>query len=88
MYDIMVEDLSEDNPKHLLTEKQRAALSEAISTLTHEEKLVLEKRYQDYKTYRVIGEEIGVEGGKTRTICSKALRKLYHPDFRTRYRET
>ena len=85
--DIMVEDLVMNNPGRTMMDSQRETLCTAFNSLDLIERAILIKRYQENKIFRVIGEELGLSGGKCQQLCSKALRKLRNPEYVRRYRE-
>ena len=60
----------------------KGSLAYVLSTLTEREQIILYKRYQEGKTYLVIGDEFGVTRERIRQVEAKAVRKLKHPSRR------
>ena len=58
---------------------------ECVDKLIERERLVLDMRYKDNFTLDKIGEEFRVTRERIRQIIGKALRKLGHPSFRSKY---
>ena len=56
-----------------------AALSAALSTLRERERYLIEQRYFHGRTYRDLGEEIGVSVERVRQIIKKGLEKMRSP---------
>lgn len=56
-----------------------AGLEHALLTLSDREQKVLEKRFQDFKTFEEVGKDFNVTRERIRQIEAKALRKLRHP---------
>lgn len=54
-------------------------LNQALSTLTANERLVLERRYLQGKTLGEIGKELTLTIERIRQISNKAIKKLRHP---------
>ena len=54
-------------------------LNEALDTLCSREKIVLEMRFYEDKTYDEIGKRFNVTRERIRQIEAKALRKMRHP---------
>lgn len=62
-----------------VTKDQLAGLEFTIRQLKENEQEVLHLRYKEGLTFKLIGEHMGLSGGRAGQIHAKAIRKLKHP---------
>lgn len=70
-----------------LNDDQMEGLSFAISTLKDSEQKVIKLRYEEHRTLKYCGKEMGLSDSRIQQIAKKAIRKLHHPSRTVYIRE-
>lgn len=82
----LVSDANAHPDKFIAAQQTRQIVDQ--STLSPRERQVLALRFEDDMTFAQAGEAMGVSHERARQILERALRKLRHPDYSGRLRET